>query len=224
MAYSTHTLVAFGGVLAASFAGGTDDEWQCGIRCTQLDRPGQPITNPVAYMNGLAPHLATWFADPASLMSTGATLNWLKVNTIGPDGKYVDSHTTNVHDFVPPVQGGVVPIVPDILSLAWSWRTARTRPPGANGRIYPPNNVTGSSPSMGVGGTDRARHLTAAQQLMHWISIGDGDLAEATAVIASKVDASLTPITEIWIGSIYDVQRKRKDDEVEIFTKGPANV
>lgn len=221
MVYRPHTLVAFGGTLAASFAGGTDDEWQCGIRGVQADVLADPVHDPVAYMNGLAPNLATWFADPASLMSTGATLDWLKVNTIGPDGKYVDPSTVNRHDYHPPIQGAIVPIVPDILVCAWSWRTAKSRGPGSHGRIYPPNNVTGSSPSMGIGGTDRSRHLVAAQELMHWVGLGNGDLAEMQPVIASKVNATNTPITEIWIGSIYDVQRRRKGDEVEIYTKGP---
>lgn len=219
MVYAPHTLIAFGGTLAASFAGGTDDEWQCGIRAVQLDDHSSPIKNPQGYLDAIAPHMATWFAAPANLMSTGATLDWIKVNSIGPDGKYSDPSVVHRHDFTPPIQGGVIPIVPDILSLCWSWRTAKTRGPGSKGRIYPPNNTTGSSPSMGVGGTDRGRHITAAQALMSIISIGDGDLAEGTAVIASKVNATNTPITEIWIGSIYDVHRTRKDDEVEIYTK-----
>lgn len=222
MVYAPHTLVVFGGVLSANFAGGTDEIWQCGIRGVQADDHSSPVKNPEAYMNGLATPLANWFGDAQNLMSTGATLTFLKVNSIGPDGKYSDPSNTHRHDYVPPIQGGLAPIVPDILTCCWSWRTAKTRGPGSHGRIYPPNNTVGSSPSMGIGGSDRDRHLAAAQRLFHIIKLGDGDLAEMDPVIASKVNATNTIITEIWIGSIYDVQRRRKNAEVEIYTKGQA--
>jgi hypothetical protein len=156
-------------------------------------------------------------------MSQGATLDWLKVNTIGPDGKYADPSVVHRHDYSGAIAGGLAPIFPDILTCCWSWRTAKTRGPGSHGRIYPPNNTVGSSNQMNLGTDDRARHLVAAQNLFHLLSVGDGDLAEMTQVIASKVNATNTPITEIWVGSILDVQRRRKDAETEVYTKGPAN-
>lgn len=222
MVYSAHTLVSFGGTLAADAAGGSPEIWQVGIRGVQADDHSSPVKNPVAYMNGLAPALATWYAQATSLMSTKSTLDWLKVNSIGPDGKYLDASNTNRHDFSPVIPGAMPAIVPDILSVCWSWRTAKKRGPGSHGRIYPINNVVGGSNLMALSSSDRDRHLTAAQNLFHILQIGDGDLAEMTPVIASKVNATNTPITEIWIGSIYDVQRRRKSAEVEIYTKGLA--
>lgn len=217
--YAPHTLVAFGGTLSATFAGGTDDEWQCNIRGVQLDDHSSPVKNPQGYLDGIAGPLGAWFADPVNLMSTGATLDYVKANSIGPDGKYSDLTAVHRHDYVPPVQGGLVPIVPDIMTCAWSWRTLKKRGPGSHGRIYPPNNTVGSSPSMGIGGTDRGRHSAAALRLLAILQLGDGDLAQMTVVIASKVNATNTVVTECWIGSIYDVQRRRRDDEVEIYTK-----
>lgn len=220
MVYAPHTLVAFGGRLNASLAGGVDEIWECTVRGVQLDDHTRPVTNPQAYVDGVAGPLAAWYASVTSLMNGFSSLDFVKANSIGPDGKYSDPSTVHRHDYTPGIGGGLTPVFPDIISCCWSWRSAKTRGPGSHGRIYPPNNTIGVSNNMALDSAARDRHLTAAQNLMHVLSVGDGDLAEMTPVIASKVNATNTPITEIWIGSILDVQRRRKSAETEIYTKG----
>lgn len=223
MVYKPHTLVAFGGKLLAATAGGTDEIWECTVRGVQLDNPDHTVNDPIGFMNGIQSPLATWFHDASNLMSTFSTLEFVKVNNIGADGKYQDPSHANTHDYTPGIVGGKDPIHPDIISCCWSWRTARTRGPGSKGRIYPPNMTLGTASNMDLSSGQRDQHLAAAQRLLHIFQIGDGDTAAMLPVVASKVDASNTPITTIAVGSILDVQRRRKSAEVEIYTTGTAS-
>jgi hypothetical protein len=222
MAYQPHTLITFGGTLLASQAGGINEIWQVTLRAVQADRLDHTLNDPAAYMNGIAAPLLTWWKLPASLMSSGATLDWLKVNNIGVDGKYEDQSNTNQHDYPASQFGGAAPTLPDILTVCWSWRSAKKRGPGSHGRIYLPNATAVPQLSMALTTAQQNQHLASATALIHLLSIGDGDVNEAQIVIASKVNATNTPITTISIGSIIDVQRRRKDAEVEVYVSGPS--
>lgn len=222
MVYKPHTLVAFGGRLLAAGAGGTDEIWENTMRFVQADNLDHTINDPIAYLNGIMNPLATWFHSNSSLMSTTATLAYVKVNNIGADGKYQDPGNVNRHDYLPEIVGNTNPVYPDIISCCWSWRTAKTRGPGSKGRIYPPNFTIGNAPSMSLTEDQRNQHLGAATALVHLLEIGDGDTAAGQLVIASKVNATNTPVTTIAIGSVLDVQRRRKNAEVEVYTTGPS--
>lgn len=222
LGYARHTLVAWGGTLDTGSGASSPEIWECTVRGVQVDQHEQPVTDPVAYMNGLAPALLAWHRDAQNLQSSSADLRWLKVNTIRADGKYEDRSTTNRHDFAAGSLGGASQIQPPIISLCWSWRTAKTRGPGSHGRIYPPNGTQSTPGSMMVTSQQQQQHLDAAKRLLSIIQIGNGDIAGMAPCVCSRVNATNTPITEIWIGNVWDVQRRRKDALVELYTKSPA--
>lgn len=213
MAYRPHTLVAFGGALTE--VSSRDEIWECTMRVIAPGGSTLPLGGAAeGYMNEIAAPLAAWFSDTDNHMADGSTLAWLKVNNIGADGKYSDSGT-NVHDYNPVVAAGVGQSVPSFLSLALSWTTARTRPPGAFGRIYPPNYTypaTGSA----VSAAYQAMARDTAVALLDVIRNCGGDL-QALPVIASRANATNTEINGVRVGNVYDYQSRRKNAVRETY-------
>jgi hypothetical protein len=219
--YAPHTLFVMGGVIADP-SGAGEDIWECTIRGVQVDSPDRPVTDPVAFMNGIAAPLLAWFKAPASCNVVAAALGYIKVNNIGADGKYISKTATNVHDY-PANQTGGAPATHDFSkSWAYSWSTSVARGPGKNGRIYPPNASVGSAGSAICTSADQAKLLAAAQGLLHVLNVGDGDTAGMLPVVASKVNATNTPITGIRIGRVVDSQRRRVNALAEDYVAGPA--
>ena len=222
MAYARHTLVAWGGTLNTGSGSSTPEIWECTVRGVQADQLEQPVTDPVAYMQGVAPALLAWHTNAQNLQSASADLRWLKVNTIRPDGRYEDQANTNRHDFPAGSLGGATQVQPPIITLAWSWRTAKERGPGSHGRIYPPNGTQATPGSMILSSGQQQQQLDAAQRLLTLLQIGNGDTAAMMPCVCSRVNATNTPITDIWVGNVWDVQRRRKDALVELYSKAPA--
>lgn len=222
MAFAPHTLIAFGGKLTDRVSS-VVDIWECTIRAVQLDSHDRPVSNPAGLMNGMADPLATWFTTAANKMSSAASLGYLKVNTIGPDGKYASSGSTNVHDYATGIVGGAAPSHPYTESWCYSWGTAIKRGPGARGRIYPPNGTTQFGDSVICTGAEQAAFLTSAQNLLKVINIGDGNSAAGAPVIASRVNATNTIITTIRIGRVVDSQRRRRSAIPENYVEGLSN-
>lgn len=207
MAYAPHTLVAFGGALTELAS--NDEIWECTIRVYSPGGSKLPLSDPAGYMGQIATPLGTWFALAASGMQSVASLAYLKVNNIGADGKYSDP-TTNVHDYTTPVTGGVVgQQAPSFLSCAMAWTTNRTRPPGAYGRIYPPNFSYGFAGAK-ISATDQGKVVTAGKNLLGVLRNCAGSLG-AIPIIASKANATNTEITGVRCSNVYDVQRRRKN-------------
>jgi len=209
MAYAPHVRVQFGGTITN--AGEPNEVWSCSVNVTPAS--GFQI---LAYMDEMAPELLAWFRSVNSHCASNASLDYLKVNAIGPDGKYVDPTTTNVHDYSAPNSGGEPPIWPSILTVVTSWRTELQRGPGSRGRIYLPNWTHGSASTIVLSVTDQENYLNAGLALLDVIANTPGG-HHAVPVIASNVNATNTPITRVEVGNIVDVQRRRKDAYTEVY-------
>lgn len=217
MVYSTHALVQFGGSISFTDFPNTPAEiWSCGIRFAADG--GDPLALDMeAFLTAVQNPLATWYHDATNGMSNNTTLDFIKANLIGPDGKYVDKTNTHQFDWSPVIAGGVTPTVLPIASLVFSWRTAKKRGPGAHGRIYPPNFTYGSGASVEVDTVDQGSAANAGQRLLRLLTAAWIPAGLAHAVVASKVDASLTPVTLVSVGNVWDTQRRRKNALAETY-------
>lgn len=208
--YSTHYLFSFGGTL------GGGEIWNCGIRCRPAGRvPVVPDPRSDANMAAIAAQLKTWWQDPVNLFPNTARLTWYKLNAIDTDGKYLNRNHTNVWDIVN-APGSTQPHLPAFLSVAVTWRTERTRPPGSAGRIYLPNYGVSPASLDPCIITDNVQDAVAgtAKRLLDIVTQtqtqAGANVAEFVPVIASKVDGSLNDITGIDVGERADVQRRRE--------------
>jgi hypothetical protein len=214
MSWPQHWLLVFGGKLNASGAGG--EIWQCGIRGV----PGVAAAygQEDATLANIQPAMAAWFSSSANLMRSDADLRFLKLNQIGPDGKYTDSVTHQV-DFGP-VNGGAASDVPFILTAAISWVTDAARGLAHTGRIYPPVALP-SGASMQIAGSVLDQLVTSGKNLLA-AAAAASSTSPATSFqgIAGRVVSSqgaIRAITGVRVGSVIDVQRRRKDALVESY-------
>jgi hypothetical protein len=214
MPFMPHTKVSFGGRLLGAL---TADIWNCSVNVTDTLDFSLPLADPGAYMEQIATPLATWYASELARNSNLASLAYVKVNNIGADGHYSDPASTHRHDYTTDIRGNGSSFWPEILSVCISWRTAKTRGPGSHGRIYLPNPTIVSQNSLMVDDSARVSYCTAGKNLLTVLKNAGGPIS-ATPVVSSKVNATNTPITAISVGSVGDVQRRRKSAEKEIYT------
>ena len=213
MAYAPHVYAAWGGELL------NGDIWGNGIRL--MTATGQlPEADVEDYLAAMAPGLSDWFAAAQSHHAPSASLTFLKLNNIGADGKYPPGAPTHRHDYNPAVNGGGSGAGPAIVSTCISFKTAKARGTGANGRVYPPNFGGTASATGKVTQAVIDDLVAAGGALLDAVSLyaNPGAVGRLIPVIASRKDASLTRITTVRVGDEFDVQRRRKNAVPEIYS------
>lgn len=203
--------------------------------------------DPVALMNAVATKLTAWWATgagSAGLSFVGsrsdATLEYLKFNRIAPGpnaktpGVYADANVTHIKNFanIPGMAGASVPA---LLTCKYSWTTDQTRGLGAFGGVYPPIAFSlngGASQLLLVASIPN--HVTYAKSLLNCFSLNNVSNATNTLslspVIASagsvkkQLPGANYLISGVRIGTVADVQRRRKNALVETYTRGAVTL
>lgn len=208
MTFPKHALIQFGGTLAE--LSGPKEVWACGVRVYTGAPAGFWLNDPQAYANKIATPLRTWFQLTANGMVSSASIEWVKVNNIRPDGKYNDATTHQAA--ITAGNGGNPPIgVPSFCSVATTWETGLTRGLAHRGRVYLPNymfSATGSQiPSASV---DQV--VAAGKALLNIINSNTDGTTLVQPIVVSSVGAGATNlITGVSADNVYDVQRRRKN-------------
>lgn len=215
MAYPRHWLFVMGGYLNAS---GTHGEiWQCGIRGIPGVEADYGEEDDV--LDNLAPVIASWFTASANVVRSDATLEYIKLNEIAPDGTYAHP-VTHQHDYATPPVGPSTPVVPQILTACFSWVTARRRGPGHTGRIYPPIWI-GSTPGMYITPADATSYANAGKRLLDAVSaassVSAGTSFKGLAPRCVSSSGVIETITGVRVGTVIDVQRRRKNALPETY-------
>ena len=219
MAYPLHWLLSFGGKFNGT--GLAPEVWNCNVRGLPDAGSDKDINGEHDTLENIAPLLSQWFNAGSSNMRFDATLEWVKLNQIGPDGKYVKP-VTFVHDYAPVVTGGSAsPTMPPILTLAFSWTTARSRGPGSHGRIFPPYFLPTDATDV-VATATRDAAMASANKLLCAIAATPNthpgtNFRGMNPMVISKTGVAET-ITGIRVGSVIDVQRRRKNQIIEQYS------
>lgn len=208
MTFPKHALVQFGGDLDTN--SGPKEQWACGIRVYTGIPAGEYLAQPQAYASALAGKLVSYFLASANGMANTAHLNFVKVNNIGPDGRYVDAVTHQAA--IGNTSGGAVGIgAPSFCSVAMTWETGVSRGHAHRGRIYMPNY---SYTPVGAQ-ISTANATSVAQAGAALLNIINSTLDSGTLVrpiVVSSLGAGLRrEITGVSADNIYDVQRRRKN-------------
>lgn len=234
MGYAPHTLLTFGG----SVGSGADAEiWQCGVRIGMFGggNYGQ-LLDLTAYAAAIAGGLKSVWTAPAGF-TTGAgwpaswaRLEWFKCANIGANGLY--SGSTDASGGVNPVTttvgtpntGPGTSSAPGFLTLAVSFHTLAPTKYARHGRIYAPLAVgTFTAGGSRVAAGAQTNALSWGQQLLTAISKPANVGLNTGAIrplVASGHAGELFPITEVRIGDVVDVQRRRKSALRENYAKG----
>lgn len=215
MAYPFHFLkLSFGGGLAQGA-----EIWTNGINF------GLPTAD-VGFEEGdydtALPNIATsiqeWFVDNRLGMPNSATLEWVKLAYIKPDGEYF--RDADVYDYPSAVVGtqpGLGKLVQQ--STAVTFESARRRAPGRFARIYPPMTGTpGNDGYVSHGEAEGIRDATAEMiaEITEDLRVASGQ--NIVPIVASQKTTSNNEIVTVKVGRIVDVQRRRRNRLPELYS------
>lgn len=216
--YTEHMLIAFGG----GWVGEASDGWECTLRVSSNGGSGGVLQED-NYLADIVPNLKTWFQGTGNYMSSYAQLAYVKANRVGADGRYVDKAITHRVDFSP-VTGGRAAVGPQFTSICATLQTAALRGRGHVGRIYLPNASIGTVTAMQISSATATGVCQSVVRLLQliknpktvpsgWVDTftpGSYDVSPIPAIY-SGIDASVHVITGVSADTVYDVQRRRKE-------------
>jgi hypothetical protein len=163
-------------------------------------------------------------ADAGSGYSTLTRMTWVKLNEIGPDGRYVDQ--TDTHALYFPgstVSGFSTNWAPLNVAGVVTMLTDRERGPASRGRVFVP------SPTWTMGtGTFRYSNASLTSAVAAWSTFiqaignwpgADGPEDLRPAVVSDRgVAGTFAYINAVQIGNVPDTQRRRREQLVEVRT------
>lgn len=165
-------------------------------------------------------------------ITQAARLTGIKLNLIGPDGRYLGPETME-HTYPAPIAGGVSTNPPPQLAVVATIRTAEPRGLASKGRMYlPPAN--GFYTPLATDG--RASDVSALRVATAMTTLFDGindvynalpvtDAARGRVGVASdRLAGQFRVATEVSVGRVVDTMRSRRNklDEAPEFATIPA--
>ncbi len=163
---------------------------------------------PVVVPSGIITAFSVFWNHASVLISQHAVLETLKLNEIGPDGKYVNDDTV-LYDYDPPVPGNSGANTVPQVSLAISLGTDAARGRAHAGRFYLPlpatePDATGMMPANRV-----ALYMAAAKELIE--DINDSITGFRVAVTSNLGAGVERDVTNIRVGRVFDTIRSRRN-------------
>lgn len=208
VAFQKHARVNFGGSLRA--LSGRNEIWSCTVNVSTHAAAGWWLASPQTYMEAIADDIKTWFTAVGNHMSASASLDYLKVNNINPDGTYAEA-ITHSHTYPVDTMGGVGQIGPAFLSIVTTFETDLARGYAHRGRVYLPNNTFNATGSQ-ISDADATTVRNTGAQLLTKLLINEptgGALVQPCVV--SKHAAELNDISGVSVDTVYDFQSRRKN-------------
>lgn len=235
-----HIRLTFGGTYFAT------EEWQIGLH---MSNPTPALINPQSVsawcadkIGDVVTDVKAWAAIGRSGLSAAATLDWLKFNPIGADGKYADPDHVHQRLISPSV---VCPGSPDSpadfaapqLAMCVSLRSAIAGTRASHGRVYIPVqgyavDWTGHV-SSGAVGEIAQNFANLLRALNEWPGIDPLDSSVVSLVTPDSParaaspgkparpyrPARIEPVSAVWVGNVLDTQRRRREQVVEAYEK-----
>lgn len=221
-----HRLVITGGLYS--------DTWATSLSLVPFGSPGSmgaPLVTP-ALLASVAGAVNTFWSTGggSNVGATGsATLKSIKLNRIGPDGKYVDPVTME-HIYPTPVVGGGATGHPPQLAVVVTLRTAVERGLASKGRMYLPS-CTGFHQLQTDGRattTDAQRVANAAASFAIQLNsiygaLPSTDESRLRVGVASNTRAGeFRTALSVTVGRVPDTMRSRRSKQIESPVTAPV--
>lgn len=214
MAYPSNLLrLVLGGGLYAN-----TEQWTFSLHLAYGVPDAQPpVVVPTAIVDA-----ATAYIQTNDMLSNAVSLQWIKLNEIGPDGRYTQDDTV-MHEFDPPIAGdlALANIAPQT-ALAITLRTSAARGRAARGRYYlpMPGYQLGALGLLAPG--DQAFYANAATAFLNALNASMPSLG-ARVVVASDVGGGAVRVVErVAVGAAFDTIRSRRRSMTERYVEGAA--
>lgn len=221
MPYSKHWLLSFGG---KAF---TTEEWSCNLRfkSSGIGPADDGSWNQIAAdaIDDVRDDVVNFFANVPYCFSAAHTLDFVKFNAIGENGRYLDTSNTRAR-YPAGVVGTGAPVMPPQIALVLSLRTDAERGRAHAGRIFLPASkfTVGADGRISQAQVDATMLWTRTfiSNLNNWPGL---DLPwEPEVHIVSGINGDYRPVTKMRIGRVLDTQRRRREDLLEEYTEGAA--
>lgn len=225
--------LSFGGSLPRG------DIWSMNL---YLDDGGEDIgSNRGEYqgvITGIAEAVIAWFRSPSSLISQSARLSYLKLNQIGPDGKYKNPYTNVVNIPIPDgsgsqpssLAGGVNVDYWQHFSLCLTHRAAETRGPATQGRTYPPAVIVSPNAQGAVPAAQLQPYVNNYTNMLSNIYTAvPGELRGMPLIVSTGTklapnQGTRRPIVRVSVGDVPDVQQRRRNASPENYLASTAEL
>lgn len=156
---------------------------------------------------------ATWIAT--SVISERALLTTLKLNEIGPDGRYVRP-TTVQHDYVAPFPAGNSNTnLPAQNALAITLRTAAQRGRASRGRFFQPLPAVNVDSSGFIPAAQRLAILDGAETLLN--ALNEALDPWRLGILSDVGEGASRPVTRVEVGRVVDTIRSRRNKLAEDY-------
>lgn len=224
------------GIAKLSFGGGLPrgDTWSMNL-FVNYDGAADPVS---VFAEGygdvrraITAALVTWFKSTDTAISSNCFLQWVKLNAIGPDGKYLRQYTNEwlVQAYESSATGNGVNGVNGVmqwphLSMAVTHRAAEARGAATRGRTYPP--MVGIGPNnqgIATEATLRAYANTYVTMLSGVAAAIPGEGSGTPLIVSKGTKANPNvgtkrPIARVEVGNVIDVQQRRRNADAEDYT------
>lgn len=221
MPFPPHFLLAYGG----SASGG--EEWSCTVRLAGPsngfgDLPEADLLPPAAV------DVSTFVNDSTYKLPNTHKLEWVKLNKIGPDGRYLDPTSSHTHFYPTPPNGLYTCVHPHQVALVVGTMTEAERGFGSRGRFYLPGGAYAVTLDAVLGpvisDADRDAVASAAASFMAALSSWPAGAADLRPHVMSSRGTlgAVRPITRVRVGRRLDVQRRRAGAQGEAYEEVPV--
>lgn len=186
-----------------------------------LSNGGQATEPPDEVPQGIIDAAAALFTF-GGVISSGAALQWIKLNQIGQDGRYTED-TTVLYDYPADVPGTAPTCFPaPQVALCITLRTAVSRGPATRGRFYLP------TPFMAPGAQGYltlANQQTVATEVRTFLNDVVAALPGYALVVMSETGSgAMREVTTVSVGRVLDTIRSRRNAFDESYWDLPLEV
>lgn len=179
-----------------------------------------PSTAPTEVPADVITAVQTFHQSSAVALGSGVTLDAIKLNEIGVDGRYTNSSATVEHFFDPPEGAAGTIQLPPQCATAVSLLTGKTRGLAHRGRFYVPRlgRTVGTDGRLTT--SDQSDLLTAAAAMVGSLNTALGP-DYVCGVVSDRRTGAQQVVTELAVGRVVDTIRSRRRKLVEDYVSAP---
>lgn len=179
-----------------------------------------PADPPAAIPAGVLTAIETFHDSTDVALGNGVTLNAVKLNMIGTDGRYVNPSDTVEHVYETPVAAPGTIQLPPQCATAVSLLTEARRGLAHRGRFYVPRLGRTTGPDGRLSTTDQSYLLTAAAAMVDSLNDALGPDFHCV-VVSDRRTGAQRRVTSMAVGRVVDTIRSRRRGLEEDYVEAP---
>lgn len=179
-----------------------------------------PADPPAAIPAGVLTAIETFHGSSAVALGAGVTLNAVKLNMIGTDGRYVNPSETVEHVYETPVGAAGTIQLPPQCATAVSLLTGARRGLAHRGRFYVPRLGRTAGPDGRLTTTEQSALLTAAAAMVDSLNDALGPDFHCV-VVSDRRTGAQRRVDSLAVGRVVDTIRSRRRGLEEDYLEAP---